>query len=413
MAHRKTFFVQKGITGVKKRSLIQRILSWALGIILGFFVLAVGTIALLSLKPSFGANGADFLRKHFGDKVVATLESNLYKAEDDVKLLTLQLGLTKNQAPAAIGMIATPIPPVAPVSSGSTTAPGSTAQPTPDSNSWNPPVLVPVSAIQNETGWASYLQNSKGQNIADLTSFQPDPKRPYAVAAVVAFDLTHTRLHFVLGTIEPYSPNSAPRSGAIPASDRVPGVLLAMFNGGFKAHQGMFGAMSGGVVALPPRDGLGTLAIDQNGGVQIGEWGKDINPSPNWVAWRQNGPLIIQNSEVTAKVSNPLPTDWGDTVGGTVPVWRSGIGLSADGNTLYYICGPSLTVQALANSFLAVGAKNAMQLDINNYWVHFVGVTTDGNKLILNPLFPKAMKENVDRYLWHYERDYFYVTSQP
>jgi hypothetical protein len=249
--------------------------------------------------------------------------------------------------------------------------------------------------------------------VAYLTSFQPDPKRDYTVAAAVAFDLNTTKLHFVLGTTEPYSPNSAPRSGAIPASDRVPGVLLAMFNGGFKAHQGMFGAMANGEVALPPKDGLGTLAIDQNGNVSIGAWGKDINATTNWAAWRQNGPLIIQQGAITPKVSHPLPTDWGDTVGGTVPVWRSGIGLSADGKTLYYVCGPSLTVEALANSLLALGSANAMQLDINNYWVHFVGATTDGSKLILHPLFPAQMKQNIDRYLWHYERDYFYVTSKP
>ena len=68
---------------------------------------------------------------------------------------------------------------------------------------------------------------------------------------------------------------------------------------------------------------------------------------------------------------------------------------------------------SLADSMLAAGAANAIQLDINPYWVHFVAVHTDGKKLILEPLFPKMMKGNIDRYLWPYPRDYFYVTGMP
>jgi len=32
-------------------------------------------------------------------------------------------------------------------------------------------------------------------------------------------------------------------------------------------------------------------------------------------------------------------------------------------------------------------------------------------KLVLEPLFPGMMKENIDCYLWLYPRDYFYVTG--
>jgi hypothetical protein len=112
-------------------------------------------------------------------------------------------------------------------------------------------------------------------------------------------------------------------------------------------------------------------------------------------------------------VYSDSPSDWGYTVGGKSPTWRSGIGISADGMTLYYVCGPSLTIEALANSLLAAGSAEAIQLDINPYWVHFVAVRRDGNKLILDPLFPGQMKENIDRYLWNYTRDYFYVTGEP
>jgi len=233
------------------------------------------------------------------------------------------------------------------------------------------------------------------------------------VAAADALALGRTRLQFGQGTIEPYAPESPARSGAIPQAYRSPEVLLAMFNGGFKSRHGQFGAMADGVIALPARDGLGTVAIDRQGGVHIGAWGADILPSPDWVAWRQNGPLVIQQGAINPRVYNDSPSDWGFTVSGASPTWRSGIGLSADGTTLYYVCGPSLTIEALARSLLAAGSAWAIQLDINNYWVHFVAVRTEGKKLILEPLFPGQMKENIDRYLWNYTRDYFYVTAAP
>jgi hypothetical protein len=385
----------------------KRVVQWILGVIIVVIVVLLAIMVMLSKWPIIGAHGADVLRTLFGDKTVAAMETGIYSTEDTIKQWADTIGFTPRAVARPVGLIS-----VTP-SSNLPAAPGQSASTVLTVAPWIPPALTPISTIKGEGSWSPYLNDSAGHVVAYLTSFQPDPKRDYTVAAAVAFDLNTTKLHFVLGTTEPYSPNSAPRSGAIPASDRVPGVLLAMFNGGFKAHQGMFGAMANGEVALPPKDGLGTLAIDQNGNVSIGAWGKDINATTNWAAWRQNGPLIIHQGAITPKVSHPLPTDWGDTVGGTVPVWRSGIGLSADGKTLYYVCGPSLTVEALANSLLALGAANAMQLDINNYWVHFVGVTTDGSKLILHPLFPAQMKQNIDRYLWHYERDYFYVTSKP
>jgi hypothetical protein len=89
------------------------------------------------------------------------------------------------------------------------------------------------------------------------------------------------------------------------------------------------------------------------------------------------------------------------------------VGLTSDGNTLFYFCGSSLIKETLAKAMVAAGAVEALQLDINGYWVHFVAVRTDGVKLFLDPLFPDMMKENIDRYLYPYTRDFFYVTFKP
>ena len=120
--------------------------------------------------------------------------------------------------------------------------------------------------------WAPWTRRDSGSPlsadqyqrvVAYRTVLQPDKSRGYAHAVIVAVDLRHTALHFVLGYEEPVSKNTFDRPGVIPAADYQPGVLLAAFNGGFQAKHGQFGAMADGQVALPARDGLGTLAIYQ------------------------------------------------------------------------------------------------------------------------------------------------------
>jgi hypothetical protein len=67
-------------------------------------------------------------------------------------------------------------------------------------------------------------------------------------------------------------------------------------------------------------------------------------------------------------------------------------------------------MEALAKSMQTAGVDASIQLDINPYWVRFVAVQWLDQNRVLNSLFPDMMKENIDRYLWPYTRDYFYVT---
>ncbi len=148
---------------------------------------------------------------------------------------------------------------------------------------WQPSALTPFGTLAGEGNWSPYLYTADGQTaVAYRTFLQPDPLRPYSIAAIVAVDLQATRLHFVLGTVEPLPLVAQPtRTGTIPNADLQPGILLATFNGGFKARHGHYGAMADGVTALPPIAGLATVAIYANGQVKIGEWGTDIKASPD------------------------------------------------------------------------------------------------------------------------------------
>jgi hypothetical protein len=268
-----------------------------------------------------------------------------------------------------------------------------------------------LASANGEGVWNPYIQDTQGYTVAYQTFVQPDPSRPYTRVAIVAIDLTHTRLHYVLGALDPALPGTPMRSGKMPEADRAANILLAEFNGGFQARHGQFGAMADGIQALPPRDGLGTVVIYQNGEVLLGEWGADLYMSPDIAAFRQNGPLVINKGEINPRIYNNSPQDWGYTVNDVSPTVRSGIGLSRDNKTLYYFCGPSLTMEALAKSMQAAGVFNAIQLDINNYWVLFVKITQSGSKLVAEPLLPRLMVDGVDRYLHQSPRDFFYLTG--
>ena len=401
------------------------------GITIGICIAApILVFLLIQAMPSFGAQGADFLRGIIGDRAVASLEMDVNQAADIIQKLKYQLGLETSASPwsslPATGVAASPSNYIAstpttpanqpylsyqstqtPIIISNTLEPASPAAQT----IWPPAAISPNGTAAGEGIWTPYIQDVEGSIVAYRTFYQPDSTRPYTIVAIVAIDLTRTRLHFVLGTVEPAGENQAPRSGAIPASDRAIDVLLAAFNGGFKARHGEFGAMADGITAIPPRDGLGTVAIFENGKVKIGEWGTEIALTPDMAAYRQNGPLVIQHGQINPRIYDNSPQDWGYTVNDVSPTVRSGIGLSEDGKTLYYFCGPSLSMEALAKTIQATGAWNAIQLDINNYWTLFVRFQPSGTKLIPEALLPKLMVSNVGRYLWNYSRDYFYITS--
>jgi hypothetical protein len=52
-----------------------------------------------------------------------------------------------------------------------------------------------------------------------------------------------------------------------------------------------------------------------------------------------------------------------------------------------------------------------MQLDINNYWVHFDAITFKDGLPVPHALFDYMGSDNPNRYLQPYTRDYFYVTA--
>jgi Phosphodiester glycosidase len=92
--------------------------------------------------------------------------------------------------------------------------------------------------------------------------------------------------------------------------------------------------------------------------------------TPDVVAVRQNLDLIVDGGQPVPGLDNSDTTRWGATLGDAVFVWRSGVGVTADG-ALVYVGGPDLNITDLADLLVRAGAVRAMELDINTDWVNF------------------------------------------
>jgi hypothetical protein len=405
-------------------------------IALVFLLIAIpGAVYLSNNWSSLAADLANPLRAVIGNQGVARLQTFLFTVQD--KLQQWEYSSGRKQADAPWQTAETPpaqaqapfLEPASsltesnatPTNTPSAAAPvlietqavptsEPTLTPAPQKAAWSPQPIPPFATVEGEGIWSPYIESAEGDLLAARTFLHPDKERPFAYVAVVAFDLAAVRLNFVIGFDEPSLKGGPKGTGIIPEEDFQAGVLLAAFNGGFQTTHGGYGAMQDGFVPLPPVEESATVAIYPDGAVRMGEWEKDILSSEEMVAYRQNCSMIVHNGEISERVYNNSTVDWGGTVDNHIVTWRSGIGISADGNTLYYFAGPSLSMPALADAMLAAGAYQSMLMDINAFWVHFVAVREVDGDMVPEPLLPNDMKHNVERFLKPFPRDFFYIT---
>jgi len=92
--------------------------------------------------------------------------------------------------------------------------------------------------------------------------------------------------------------------------------------------------------------------------------------TPNVASVRQNLNLLVDNSQVVPAAYSGSPATWGKTLRGADYVWRSGLGITANG-ALVYVGGPGLSLVDLGNVLVRAGAVRAMELDINTDWVNY------------------------------------------
>jgi hypothetical protein len=234
------------------------------------------------------------------------------------------------------------------------------------------------------------------------TTFRPDPTQPSIVAYCAWIRTATTQLSLYLGYEGP---------GATPL-DRGPEMvpqsawprLLTTFNSGFYEQDSAAGFYTHGTLYFPMIKGLATVVAYSDGRVDIVNWEGGSTPGPGIVMARQNLPLLVDGGQPTPLSAND--SEWGVTLGGVPAVWRTALGIDAEGN-LIYVAAADQTSASLAQILVDVGAVRGMQLDINPEWP--ILITYGGPDAASPSIFVPNPASIPQRFLSPATKDFFAV----
>lgn len=264
--------------------------------------------------------------------------------------------------------------------------------------------LVPT-PLAGEGVWTATGRTVQGLPAVYTTYFRPDQFHTSEVAAAMWLDTTLMKAELVPGLQEPGGPN--PWGGMVPLDQRA--ALVAAFNSGFKVADSRGGYFNFGQEVHPLQPGVASLVIDTAGKMNVGIWGRDFVMGPNIQTVRQNLSLLVDNGQVEPGLATDSNSKWGASLGNSLFVWRSGVGVDANGGIIY-VAGPAISVPSLAILLQRAGAVRAMELDINTAWTsaYTFQPGDPANPAAIHgvKLLP-AMGRNEDRYLVPGERDFF------
>ncbi len=196
---------------------------------------------------------------------------------------------------------------------------------------------------------------------------RPDAVHTSLVVGVAWMDTKLLRATLYSGS---YIPGGGPYPDTAPVSPIAARSLVAAFNAGFVMKDAQGGYYTDGRTEVPLRSGAASFVVDKNGNATIGAWGTDVTMTPEVASVRQNLDLLVDHGKAVPGLDPNDTTQWGFTLGNAVYVWRSGLGVTADG-ALVYVAGPGLNITTLADLLVRAGAVRAMELDINTDWVSF------------------------------------------
>ena len=286
-------------------------------------------------------------------------------------------------------------------------AKGAPAAPTTPDHLTPPPPMQPLvtTPLPGEGVWQPTGREVAAVPAVYTAFFRPDAVHTSLIAGAMWMDTTLLKSVFIPGLKEPGGPQTL---GAQVPPDMRPS-LVAAFNSGFKIDASQGGVYTDGQMVKPLVDGAASFVIDKYGEASVGAWGRDFVMSPDIVSVRQNLALIVDNGQPAPGLPTNADGAWGATLGNEVFVWRSGVGVDANGG-LVYVAGPGLSAVTLAVLLQRAGCIRAMELDINSQWTSaYTYEQTDpanpaavqGNKLL------PSMSRDGNRYLQPGERDFF------
>lgn len=305
-----------------------------------------GALTNPALGSSMSARLAEWAREHGGASVVNWAENEWYshhqpKIGGALPKGTIHKPKTVTTAPAAVAVPHLPEP--APIV----------------------PIVSP--AVTGEGQWSPAGRLVDGVPAVYTTVLRPSAIHTSYVVGIAWMDATLLKATLYSGS---QIPGGGPYTHTAPVSPSDATSLVAAFNAGFLMPAANGGYYTDGKTIDPLRDGAASFVVYKNGTSTVGQWGRDVSMSADVASVRQNLDLLVDNGQVVPAAYNANATQWGATLGGADYVWRSALGVTANG-ALVYVGGPGLNIIDLANILVKAGAARAMELDINTDWVNF------------------------------------------
>jgi hypothetical protein len=228
---------------------------------------------------------------------------------------------------------------------------------------------VPIASppVTGEGQWSPAGRLVDGLPAVYTTQLRPSTIHTSFVVGVAWMDTKLLKATLYSGS---QIPGGGPYSHTAPISPSDSTSLVAAFNAGFLMSGANGGYYTDGKAIDPLRTGAASFVVYKDGTSTVGQWGRDVSMSSDVVSVRQNLDLLVDNGQVVPAAYNGSATQWGATLGGADFVWRSGLGVTADG-ALIYVGGPGLDIVDLASVLVRAGAVRAMELDINTDWVNY------------------------------------------
>lgn len=300
-----------------------------------------------------------------------------------------------------------------PVAGQSSNSPASQHAPKPPDHLPAPPNIAPIAGnpLVNEGVWQTVGRRVRGVPTVRVAFLRPDAIHTSLLAGVMWMDTKLLTPVLIAGT-------ENPGGGGWPYDAKVPPsmypTLAATFNSGFLLKDSQGGYIAEGRTAAAPVAGQASFVVYKDGSVNIGAWGRDVSMTPEVAAVRQNLWLMVRDGKPVPQLATDPNVTWGATFGGSVLVWRSGVGITRDG-ALVYAAGPGLSIQSLANILVHAGAVRAMELDINTDWTNGYFYSANAKSqtgFSAHPLLADQHRPP-SRYLVPDERDFFAMLIRP
>ena len=210
-----------------------------------------------------------------------------------------------------------------------------------------------------------------------------------------------------------YVPGYAvPEGSPATAADRTPSTwvpqMLAGFDSGYKLSDHVGGYYYLGRTVAPLRAGLASLVISKDGSLSVGTWGRDIAMTPTTLMVRQNlRPLVLDG--VSQATATDRPRTWGISNGNRPRANRSALGRLPDGS-LVFVYAHDVTAAGLADVLVSLGAREAIDLDMNISWPTGFVYSHVGGKVVGHKINPHIVR-SPSTYLARFKKDF--VVVQP